>query len=167
MGSIVPRMGIEPTFLAFQATVLTITPPRPLLSPPTRAYLSMQLLAWEVSADYFMFSLTLSSQRGFSQTHNIDTRNCLRNKSIFYICLLGLSDWNQGDSRLTCTDFTPLAWWIRPERGATVTPLTLVLKQKTHPYPSSVMCPAFVKVLGDSLINVSQAKRGNSPGRFT
>ena len=34
MGNISPRVGIEPTSLAFEVRVLTITPPRLLKSPP-------------------------------------------------------------------------------------------------------------------------------------
>ena len=43
--------GIEPTLLTFRASVLTISPRR--LTDVTHAYLSMQLLACEVSAHYY------------------------------------------------------------------------------------------------------------------
>ena len=49
MGNIVPRAEIETTSLAFQVSVLTITPHRLY----THAYLSMQLLPWEFSAAYY------------------------------------------------------------------------------------------------------------------
>ena len=52
MGNIAPREGIEPTFLAFQGSVLTIKPPRlpavTMLSTPTCIW-----IVWEVSADYY------------------------------------------------------------------------------------------------------------------
>ena len=47
MGNIVPRVGIEPTSLAIRASVCYIDS---LMSP---LYLAMQLLASEVSADYY------------------------------------------------------------------------------------------------------------------
>ena len=55
MGNSVPRAGIATTFLAFLASVLTITPPRlPKVSMPTTdAYLYMEILAREISADYY------------------------------------------------------------------------------------------------------------------
>ena len=46
MGYIVSRAGIEPTSLAFLASVLAITPPHP-------THLFIQLLAREVSTDYY------------------------------------------------------------------------------------------------------------------
>ena len=52
--NLVPRVGIEPTLLAFQASVLTITPPRlfyvTLLPIPTTLCSSFDC---EVSADYY------------------------------------------------------------------------------------------------------------------
>ena len=45
MGNIAPEPGIEPT------SVLTITSPR--LPDITILPISMQILAWEVSADYY------------------------------------------------------------------------------------------------------------------
>ena len=47
MGNIVLRAGVEPTSLAFWASVLTITPPMlpDATTVPTNAYLTMQLLA--------------------------------------------------------------------------------------------------------------------------
>ena len=45
--------GIEPTYVAFGASMLTITPPTiPDVITPTHTYLSIQLIDWEVSADY-------------------------------------------------------------------------------------------------------------------
>ena len=53
MGITVPREGLEPTSLAFRASVL----PLPHVCFPDvitpHAYLSIQLLASEVSADYY------------------------------------------------------------------------------------------------------------------
>ena len=49
VGNIVPSAGIIPTSLAFQVSVLTITPPR--LLDVTTLPTCMQLLAWELSAD--------------------------------------------------------------------------------------------------------------------
>ena len=58
MRNTVPRPGIEPTSLAFWTTVLVITPRRlPWCHHYTRAFLSMQLLAWKVSADYYIHPL--------------------------------------------------------------------------------------------------------------
>ena len=54
MGNIVPRVSIEPTSLAFQASVLPLHHigfPDVITIP--HAYLSTQLLASEVSADYY------------------------------------------------------------------------------------------------------------------
>ena len=53
MGTTVPRVGLEPTFLAFQASVLPLHHAGfPDVTTNTHAHLSMQLLASEVSADY-------------------------------------------------------------------------------------------------------------------
>ena len=77
MGNIVPKAGFEPTSLAFWASVLIIT----LLRLPwshlyTHAYLSMQVLASEVSADYyninkdnFLLCLHICVMRYASHTH--------------------------------------------------------------------------------------------------
>ena len=50
--SIVAVAGIEPPSLAFQANVLTIKPSRlPDVTPSTHTYVTMQLLACQVSTD--------------------------------------------------------------------------------------------------------------------
>ena len=53
MGNTVPRAGIEPTSLAFCASVLTILPCTPFWCHHLPAYLPMHLLASEVSTDYY------------------------------------------------------------------------------------------------------------------
>ena len=50
MGNIVPRGGIEPTSLVFQAGVLPLLP---TCHHYTHTHLCVQLLASEVSADYY------------------------------------------------------------------------------------------------------------------
>ena len=53
-GSIVPRVGIDPTFLALRPSTLTITSCRtPLCHHHIHAYLFMQLFVWEISAMYY------------------------------------------------------------------------------------------------------------------
>ena len=54
MGNIMPRVGTETTSLAFSPSELCISPHRlPQCHHYTNAYLSMQLLALEVNADYY------------------------------------------------------------------------------------------------------------------
>ena len=53
MENIAPKGGIEPTSFAFQASVLTITRLKLPDATTTHTYLFMQLLAWEVSAEYY------------------------------------------------------------------------------------------------------------------
>ena len=53
MGNIVPRAGIKPTGLAFWASVLPIHQLGSLKSPLYPRHLSMQLVASELSADYY------------------------------------------------------------------------------------------------------------------
>ena len=53
MGNIVPRVELEPTPLAFWVSVLQLHHIGSMMSPPYHAYLSMQLLASEDSADYY------------------------------------------------------------------------------------------------------------------
>ena len=54
IGNIVPRGGILPTSLAFRASVLPLHEVHSLMARLcTHAYLSVQLLASEVSADYY------------------------------------------------------------------------------------------------------------------
>ena len=52
MGKFVPGVRIKPTSLAFRASVLPFHHIGSLMSPP-HTHLSMQLLALEVSADYY------------------------------------------------------------------------------------------------------------------
>ena len=55
MGNIVPRVGIEPTSLAFRTSVLTVTTCRlQRCHHYTHGYLSKELFASEVSADYYI-----------------------------------------------------------------------------------------------------------------
>ena len=58
MGNMVPRAGIEPTSLAFWASVLTISPSRfpGVNMPPTPTCLCV-FLAWEVSPDTRYYNL--------------------------------------------------------------------------------------------------------------
>ena len=54
MGNIVPRAGLEPSYLAFPASVLPLYHIGSLMSPLyTHAHISTQFLASEVSADYY------------------------------------------------------------------------------------------------------------------
>ena len=64
MGNIVPRAGLEPTSLAFWASVLPLHHLGPLMSPLyPHAHLSMWFFASEVSADYYSVETVPKIQR--------------------------------------------------------------------------------------------------------
>ena len=55
MGNIAPRAGIEPTYLAFRASVIALPHLGSLCRHYVHVYLAMQLIASEVSADYYTY----------------------------------------------------------------------------------------------------------------
>ena len=56
MENIVPRAGLEPTSLTFRASVLLLVP---WCHHYTHIHLSMQLLASEVNADYYIIIIII------------------------------------------------------------------------------------------------------------
>ena len=100
MGNILPRVGIGPTSQAFKPSTLTITPPRLPWSwchHYTHTYMSMQLLAWEAIAAYYIrhpgivsfLALTITYIQAFtSHTHRV------RSTIIQRIACTGSWSWN-------------------------------------------------------------------------
>ena len=91
-GNTMSTVGFEPTSLAFRASVLPLHHVGPLLSQYTHPHLCVQLLASEVSADYYTGPLVIVSLfiaynyieamtlHGMVNNHTANSLPCLRSQ---------------------------------------------------------------------------------------